>query len=72
VGCSESSPTRADEITRLGPNPPAYVYKNIAYALGQLYPQRPGVRDQLVAAMQEYLRRGPRDDPDVAVMRETS
>jgi hypothetical protein len=28
------------------------------------------VRDQLVAAMQEYLRRGPRDDPDVAVMRD--
>jgi hypothetical protein len=62
--------TLAEEITRLGPNPPAYVYKNLAYALGQLYPQRPVVRDQLVAAMQEYLRRGPRDDPDVAVMRD--
>ena len=62
--------TMADEITRLGPNPAAYVYKNLAYALGQLFPTQPDVRDQLVVAMQEYLRRGPRDDPDLPVIRE--
>ena len=62
--------TMADEITRLGPNPPAYVYKNLAYALGQLFPTRPEVRDQLVMAMQEYLRRGPRDDPELPVIRD--
>jgi len=62
--------TLADELTRLAPGAPAYVYKNLAFALGQLYPTRPDVRDRFVAAMQEYLRRGPADDPDVPVMRD--
>ena len=52
--------TMVDEITRLGPDPPAYVYKNLAYALGQLFSARPEVRDKLVGACRSICaaRRG--------------
>ena len=61
--------TMADEITRLGPNPPAYVYKNLAYALGQLFPTRPertgsaGGGDAGVSAPRAAGRSGYARDP---------
>jgi hypothetical protein len=60
----------AEEILRLGPQPPLYVYRNLGYALTELFATRPEVRDRLVAAYRDYLRMAPPGDPDVPTVRD--